>query len=93
MDAFSYLSVLISLILGLAITQVLKGFRGIMQSRARLIGYWPTVLWAVLIMVIAVQSWWSMFGMRSMRACSACRVATASRAGSFSCRSTRTRRS
>jgi hypothetical protein len=64
MDAFSYLSVLISLILGLAITQVLKGFRGLMQSRARIVGYWPAVLWAILIMVIAVQSWWSMYGLR-----------------------------
>jgi hypothetical protein len=64
MDAFSYLSVLISLILGLAITQVLKGFRGLMHARARVRGYWPTVLWGVLIIVIAVQSWWSMFGLR-----------------------------
>lgn len=64
MDAFSYLSVLISLILGLAITQVLKGFRGLMQSRARLKSYWPAVLWAILIVVIAVQSWWSMYGLR-----------------------------
>jgi len=64
MDAFNYLSVLISLILGLAITQVLKGFRGLMQARSRLRGYWPSVLWAVLIMVIAVQTWWSMFGLR-----------------------------
>ena len=64
MDAFSYLSVLISLILGLAITQVLKGFRGLMHGRARVRGYWPTVLWGALIIVIAVQSWWSMFGLR-----------------------------
>lgn len=64
MDAFNYLSVLISLILGLAITQVLKGFRGLMQSRARLRNYWPAVLWAILIVVIAVQSWWSMYGLR-----------------------------
>lgn len=64
MDAFSYLSVLISLILGLAITQVLKGFRGLMHARTRVRGYWPTVLWGVLIIVIAVQSWWSMFGLR-----------------------------
>jgi ribose/xylose/arabinose/galactoside ABC-type transport system permease subunit len=64
MDAFSYLSVLISLILGLAITQVLKGFRGLMHGRARVRGYWPTVLWGALIVVIAVQSWWSMFGLR-----------------------------
>ena len=32
MDAFSYLSVLLSIILGLAITQVLQGFRGLMLS-------------------------------------------------------------
>lgn len=64
MEAFNYLSVLISLILGLAITQVLKGFRGLMQSRARLKNYWPAVLWAILIVVIAVQSWWSMYGLR-----------------------------
>jgi hypothetical protein len=64
MDAFSYLSVLISLILGLAITQVLKGFRGLMQARTRLQNYWPAVVWAILIVVISVQSWWSMFGLR-----------------------------
>lgn len=63
-DAFNYLSVLISLILGLAITQVLKGFRGLMQARTRLQTYWPAVVWAILIMVISVQSWWSMFGLR-----------------------------
>ena len=66
MEAFNCLSVLISLILGLAITQVLKGFRGLMQSRARLKSYWPAVPWAILIVVIvviAVRSWWSMYGL------------------------------
>ena len=65
MDAFSYLSVLISLILGLAITQVLKGIRGLMQARSRLQMYWPAVVWAILIIVMSVQSWWAMFGLRS----------------------------
>ncbi|MEP7042918.1 MAG: hypothetical protein ABI843_07635 [Dokdonella sp.] len=64
MDAFSYLSVLISIILGLAITQVLKGFRGLMQARSRLRMYWPAVVWSILVLVIAVQSWWAMFGFR-----------------------------
>jgi hypothetical protein len=64
MDAFSYLSVLISLILGLAITQVLKGVRGLMHARGRLQMYWPAVVWAILIVVISVQSWWAMFGLR-----------------------------
>jgi len=66
MDAFSYLSVLLSIILGLAITQVLKGFRGLMQSRARLRMYWPAVVWSVLVLVIAVQSWWAMFDLRHL---------------------------
>ncbi len=66
MDAFNYLSVLISLILGLAITQVLKGFRGLMQSRTRLAGYWPAVVWAILVLVISVQAWWAMFGLRQV---------------------------
>jgi len=67
MDAFSYLSVLLSIILGLAITQILKGFRGLALSRARVVLYWPTLLSAVLLMLINVQSWWSMFGMREIR--------------------------
>ncbi|WP_395683967.1 hypothetical protein [Dokdonella sp.] len=64
MDAFSYLSVLLSIIVGLAITQVLKGFRGLMLARGRTRSYWPAVTWAVLVLVIAVQTWWSMFGLR-----------------------------
>lgn len=65
MDAFSYLSVLLSIILGLAVTQILQGFRGLMLSRARVRLYWPTLTWAGLLLVIFVQSWWAMFSLRS----------------------------
>ncbi len=61
MDAFSYLSVLISIILGLAVTQVLQGFRGLMLARSRVRGYWPALVWAVLVLVLCVQVWWAMF--------------------------------
>jgi len=43
MDEFSYLSVLLSVILGLAVTQILKGFRGLLLSRARIQVYWPVI--------------------------------------------------
>jgi hypothetical protein len=33
MDEFSFLSVLISVILGLAVTEILQGFRGLLLSR------------------------------------------------------------
>ncbi|MBS0432615.1 MAG: hypothetical protein JSS21_09470 [Proteobacteria bacterium] len=67
MDAFSYLSVLISIILGLAITQILQGFRDLMQARSRLRLYWPSLLWAILLLVICVQEWWAMFGWRNFQ--------------------------
>lgn len=63
MDAFSYLSVLISIILGLAVTQVLQGFRGLMLARARVRSYWPALVWALLVLVVCVQVWWAMFGL------------------------------
>lgn len=63
MDAFSYLSVLISIIVGLAVTQVLQGFRGLMLARSRVRPYWPALVWAVLVLVICVQVWWAMFGL------------------------------
>lgn len=65
MDEFSYLCVLLSIILGLAITQILQGFRGMLQSRKQVKLYWPALAWAGLLLVIYVQSWWAMFGLRS----------------------------
>jgi hypothetical protein len=67
MDQFSYLSVLLSIILGLAITQVLKGFRGMLLTRARVRFYWPTVMWSCTLLLIFVQSWWAMFYMRNVK--------------------------
>jgi hypothetical protein len=66
MDEFRYLSVLLSVILGLAVTQILKGFRGLLLSRRRIQIYWPVIGWAVLLLLlVCFQNWWSMFGMRN----------------------------
>lgn len=65
MDAFSYLSVLFSIILGLAITQLLQGLGRLLQERRRVRGYWPVPLWALLLLAVAVQTWWAMFGLRN----------------------------
>ena len=68
MDQYSYLSVLLSIILGLAITQVLKGFRGMLLTRARVRFYWPSVMWSCTLLLLFVQSWWAMFYMRNITA-------------------------
>lgn len=67
MDEFSYLSVLIAVILGLAITQILQGFRALGHARGHLVLYWPSLVWAGLVALIAVQSWWAMFGLRTQQ--------------------------
>ncbi len=64
MDAFSYLSVLLSIILGLSVTQLLQGFSGIIQNRTRVRIYAPALTWTVLLLLIDAQAWWAMFGLR-----------------------------
>jgi hypothetical protein len=65
MDEFSYLSVLLSVILGLAVTQILQGFRALLLSRRQVRVYWPVIAWSVLILLVCFQNWWSMFGLRN----------------------------
>jgi len=65
-DEFGYLSVLLSIILGLAITQILQGLRGILRARALVRMYWPTAAWSGLLLVIDVQISWAMFGLREI---------------------------
>jgi hypothetical protein len=64
MDEFGYLAVILSIILGLSITQLLQGLSNVINARDRVRVYWPAIGWAVLLLVIDVQAWWSMFGYR-----------------------------
>ena len=63
MDAFSYLSVLISIILGLGIQQVLQGYRALILSRRRVRFYAPPLIWSALILFMIAQHWWASFGL------------------------------
>jgi len=64
MDAFSYLSVLLSIILGLAIAQVLQGYRALLLARGRVRVSAPVLIWSGLLLLIATQAWWASFGLR-----------------------------
>jgi hypothetical protein len=64
MDAFTYITVLLSIVLGLAITQVLLGFRGLILTRAKVKLYTPTLIWAVIALFVPIQAWWADFTMR-----------------------------
>jgi hypothetical protein len=64
MDAFSYLSVLLSIILGLAIAQVLQGYRSLFLAKGRVQLHLPVLIWSGLVLLFAAQAWWASFGLR-----------------------------
>ena len=63
MESFNYLSVLISIILGLAIAQILQGVRGLVLTRSKVKRYTPTIIWTGMALLAAIQCWWASFSM------------------------------
>jgi len=68
MHAFDYLSVLLSIVLGLGMTQLLSAVARWLELRHETKTYAPAAIWAAFLMVVLVQTWWSMFGMRDKAA-------------------------
>ena len=64
MNPFDYLVVLLSIVLGLAMTNVLARLALVMQARDRVNFYWPPIAWAIWVFFIAVQHWWSQWSWR-----------------------------
>jgi hypothetical protein len=63
-EAFEYLSVLISIVLGLGITHLLMGFGRWLEQRGRFRPFGPSLAWAAFVLLVHVQTWWTMFGYR-----------------------------
>jgi hypothetical protein len=66
-DAFSYLAVLLSIILGLGLTQLLTATGRLIRHRDRVRVHWLPLLWTAILLLIYVQAWWSMYGLRLRR--------------------------
>ena len=58
MDPFSYLVVLTSIVLGLAVTRVIGGLGNIIQARRRRQPYWVHSLWMVNLLLTITIVWW-----------------------------------
>ena len=67
MSQFEYLSVLISIIIGLAITQLLSGAARLIQIRKRVRPHATTLCWMVVLFLVDTQIWWAAFTMREVR--------------------------
>ena len=63
MTPFDYLSVLISIVLGLGLTELLSNVHRLIQARDRVTFHWLPLLWSGLVFVMLVQWWWAAFGL------------------------------
>lgn len=62
-DAFAYLSVLLSIILGLAIAEILIGYRTLLLARSAVKIYAPPLIWSAIMLILATHFWWASFGL------------------------------
>src|ERR1700747_3722441 len=65
MDAFNYLSVLISIILALGMTRVLAGVGEMLQARSRRHIYWVHAIWIINLFLYLVIAWWIFYRWRN----------------------------
>jgi len=67
MDPFSYLSVLISIILALGMTRVLAGVGEMPQVHTHRRIYWVHAVWVVNLLVYLVVAWWIFYRWRNQQ--------------------------
>jgi len=58
---FDYLGVLISIILGLALTHLLRGLSRLIHMRRTIRPYWVHVVWTFNIVLYVLAYWWGMY--------------------------------
>jgi hypothetical protein len=66
MDAFNYLTVMVSIVLGLGLTQLFAGIGNLVQIRRRVKRFWLHDLWVLLLIVLHLHMWWSFWGLRAV---------------------------
>ncbi|HEY9045835.1 MAG TPA: hypothetical protein VIN08_08065 [Ohtaekwangia sp.] len=58
---FEYVTVLISIVLGMGITQLVSGFAAIVIKWERVKIYWPHMILILLVFIIHIQDWWATY--------------------------------
>jgi hypothetical protein len=67
MTPFEYVVVLISIILGMGITQLISGIAAIVLRWENIKIYWPHTVIILLIFVLHIQDWWATYELASFQ--------------------------
>ena len=65
-SAYQHVVVVMSIVLGLAVTQVLKGIAQLYRTRARARPYWIHSAWVGLLLVFSLLLWWTFWSYRGI---------------------------
>jgi hypothetical protein len=65
MAPFEYIIVLISIILGMGITEILSGIGAIISRWEKIKLYWPHSVLVLLVFIFHFQEWWVIFELRN----------------------------
>lgn len=68
MDAFGYVSVILSVVIGLGLSHLLTGIVDLAKARTRVRFYWVHLVWVALTFVGHVFLWWTMWNLRLVKA-------------------------
>jgi len=56
-SSFRYVSILVSIILGLGITRILASFSDLLYEYKKIKFYWPHICWVIFILFLHIQDW------------------------------------
>jgi hypothetical protein len=62
---FEYVSILISIILGLGITQILSSFSDLLYHYKKVKFYWPHTVWIMFVLFLHIQDWFITYQLKS----------------------------
>ena len=64
MSQFEFSIVIVSIVIAIAITEVLATWGRMIRYRRRVRPYWVHVGWMALVLLLAIQFWWSLWEIR-----------------------------
>lgn len=67
MNPFEFICVFYSVVLGVAVAQLMTGMGRLVEVRDHVRFYWVQSLWIVIVLLIDVSNWWGIWGLRSVK--------------------------
>jgi hypothetical protein len=64
---FEYISILVSIIIGLGITQILSAFTDLLYNFKKVKFYWPHSFWIVFILFLQIQDWFVFYKLETIK--------------------------